>query len=191
MKFRLPIFLILFISVAIVSCNNADKQKERIADLQMEMDSVFASTRELTPSQKEKAHELIDAYLQYADQHQQDPNAAAYMFEAARLTTALPEYERAIEIFRLIVNKFPESEYAPRSLLSIGGIYDVSIGDYEQAKKAYEELNEKYPLQAEEYDVPAILRTLGMPADQILRQLRSANGTADSMDIRNGSASAE
>ena len=43
------------------------------------------------------------------------PNAAAYMFEAARLTTLYPNMKEPLRIFRLIVNKFPESEYAPEA----------------------------------------------------------------------------
>jgi tetratricopeptide (TPR) repeat protein len=178
-------------SLLVTGCNSKQKAVENINSLQQQVDSIFSIAQVLTPEQRLVTNELVDAYIAFADKHADDENAPAYLFEAARLKTAIPDYQAAIDLFNQVVERYPESEFAPRGLLSIGGIYDVTLSDYEAARKAYERLNQEYPTQAAEYGVPMILETLGQDPDAILRELLNQGGSTDTMDISEASVSAE
>lgn len=191
MHIRSLSILLLAGGLLFAGCNSKQKAVENINALQQEVDSIFSVAQVLTPEQRLVTNELVDAYMAFADQHADDENAPAYLFEAARLKTAIPDYKASIEIFNQVVERYPDSDYAPRSLLSIGGIYDVTLSDYEKARVAYERLNKEYPVKAAEYGVPMILKTLGQDPDAILRELLNQGGSTDTMDISEASVSAE
>jgi len=55
------------------------------------------------------------------------------------------EYFDAIEEFQLIYQTYPESQYAPKALYSIGWIYENEFEDFEGATQFYDSLKSKYP----------------------------------------------
>jgi tetratricopeptide (TPR) repeat protein len=55
------------------------------------------------------------------------------------------EYFDAIEELHNLYELFPESEYAPKALYSIGWIYENEFSDYEGAVQFYDTLSTKYP----------------------------------------------
>ena len=56
----------------------------------------------------------------------------------------LPSYEKAIEIFREVVENAPYGSYAELSQYKIGECYK-KVGDYQKAREAFEKLIEDYP----------------------------------------------
>jgi len=53
--------------------------------------------------------------------------------------------ESAMSIYREIINNHPESEYAPKSLYTLGWIYENYMYDNSKALQEYEKLVEDYP----------------------------------------------
>ena len=148
---------------------------QNISDMQMEVDSILSEAGVLTPEQRAEVNTLVDAYVAFAEKYPEDSLGAAYLFEAARLKTRMPDFEGAISLFRKVADTYPKDDLAPKSLLSIGGIYDVTLNDYQKAEAAYLELKTKYPTQATEYGIDMVLKTLGKSPDEILRELQANN----------------
>ncbi|MEE4311719.1 MAG: tetratricopeptide repeat protein [candidate division KSB1 bacterium] len=69
----------------------------------------------------------------------------------AEFTKAEKEYldynnlNRAIEKYEQVVSKYPTSDYAPKSLLAMGWIYDNDIYHKEKALEIYQQIEEGYP----------------------------------------------
>ncbi len=177
-KFSNYVIAALMLTTLLIACKDQDTQKQRITEQQKQVDSMLATADVLSPEQKAMIDELIHSYETFAEKYPDDSLGAAYLFEAARLETRKPDFEKAIAMFRKVAEKYPNDDLAPKSLLSIGGIYDVTLHDYKNAETAYRELLEKYPRQAQEYGIDMVLKTLGKSPDEILKELQSANGQA-------------
>lgn len=183
MKFEKYVIVVLAFSTLLIACTSKEKSRQHISDMQIQVDSMLAVAEVLNPEQRAKVDELIKEYVAYSEKYAEDSLGAAYLFESARLNARKPDFQAAIEMFRRVVDKYPGDDLAPKSLLSIGGIYDVILQDYPKAEIAYKELLEKYPLQAQAYGIDIVLKTLGKSPDEILRELQATSG--DSSDISN------
>lgn len=182
-------FWILFFALVFTACNSREKEIKSIASLQLQVDSMLSTAEVLTPEQRLLAKELITAYIAFADSYSEDSLSAAYLFEAARLNGRLPDLQASIDLFRRVADSYPKDDLAPKSLLSIAGIYDVTLQDFPKAEKVYLELKEKYPLEAEQYGIDFVLQTLGKSPEEILMELQK--GKSDSLDIANGVSAPE
>lgn len=54
-------------------------------------------------------------------------------------------FNRSIELYLKALKYYPNHERTPEILLTVGDIYNFSLGNTEKAAKAYETLEEKYP----------------------------------------------
>lgn len=183
MKFGKYVIVVLTFSTLLIACTSKEKSRQHISEMQIQVDSMLAVAEVLNPEQRAKVDELIKEYVAYSEKYPEDSLGAAYLFESGRLNARKPDFQAAIEMFRRVVDKYPNDDLAPKSLLSIGGIYDVTLQDYAKAEIAYKELLEKYPLQAQAYGIDIVLKTLGKSPDEILRELQATSG--DSSDISN------
>jgi tetratricopeptide (TPR) repeat protein len=184
MKWYKSVSMIFLVSVILVACNARDKEIKNISEMQLQVDSLLSVAEVLTPEQRLITTELIDAYKAFSEKYPEDSLGAAYLFEAARLMGRLPDFQGSIDLFRKVADQYPNDDLAPKSLLSIAGIYDVTLKDYQKAEVAYLELQEKYPLQAEQYGVDFVLKTLGKSPEEILMELQKGN--MDTLDIADG-----
>jgi len=66
------------------------------------------------------------------------------------------DYQRAIEKYRWVVEKFPESEEAVEAQYRIGNIYQWDLVEPEKAIQEYEKLKERYPNS--DYAIAALIR---------------------------------
>ena len=67
---------------------------------------------------------------------------AGELFREAQTT---PTADGRIDNYRLVVDNYPDSEFAPQSLFMIGFIYSEQKNDYDKAEAAFRELQSKYP----------------------------------------------
>lgn len=179
----------LCIAMVFTACNSREKEIKSIAALQLQVDSMLSTAEVLTPEQRSLAKELITSYIAFADAYPDDTLGAAYLFEAARLNGRLPDFQASIDLFRRVADSYPNDDLAPKSLLSIAGIYDITLHDFQKAEKVYLELKEKYPLQAEQYGIDFVLKTLGKSPEEILMELQK--GKTDTLNIADGVSAPE
>lgn len=155
-------------------CSSGDKELERISSLQIKVDSLLSEKPVLGPTDRELVNELVNEYLVYAEANPEDSLASAYTFEAAGLKARIPDMEACIELYTLVYENYPDSRYAPLSMMAVGGIYDVTLGKPDIARPVYEMLLEKYPLEANEYGIPNTLKTLGLSPEESLELIMGA-----------------
>ncbi|MBU0474776.1 MAG: tetratricopeptide repeat protein [Bacteroidetes bacterium] len=114
----------------------------------------------LTQDKKEKADSLFQFVY---DNHRSDPIAkvaairlgfdtselnsdpALEKYQVAELLLDGEKYYDAIEQLNAVYKEFPESEYSPKALYSIGWIYENKLADFDGAVIYYDTLKVKYP----------------------------------------------
>jgi len=72
-----------------------------------------------------------------------DPALEEYHF--AEILLEEEKYNAAIEKLDSVYNKFPNSQYSPKALYSIGWIYENKLSDYDMAVLYYDTLKAKFP----------------------------------------------
>lgn len=80
-----------------------------------------------------------------------DHVATVDLFKAANDAAKTGETERAIQMYRRLVNEFPDSQYAPVALFNIAAIFD-GRGDLDATISTLRELVKTYPTARESID---------------------------------------
>ena len=186
MRFSTFLFAAAFTGALMMGCNGQQRQAKNIAQLQQQVDSLLSNTPVLSPENRALTNELIAAYLDYAKAYPSDTLSAMYTFEAAGLKTQLPYLKGAIAVYEEVYTNFPESRYAPMSMLAVAGLWDITLGEPETARPYYELLLEKYPIEAGQYGIENTLKTLGMSPEASLEMIMQ--GKTDTLDISEASS---
>jgi tetratricopeptide (TPR) repeat protein len=113
--------------------------------------------------------ELIDNYsdskyaLQFSDRQEiEEPTTAIeetiistkidtaknIFLEAEKQYTANEDYDKSMELLNEIVERFPESDFAPKALLLSGWLYENKMGDNDKAIESFLKLTEGYKSSA-------------------------------------------
>ncbi len=186
MRFSTYIFATAIASALFMGCNGQQKKTAHIARLQQQVDSLLSNTPVLSPENRVLTNQLIEAYLEYAAAYPADTLSPMYTFEAAGLKTQLPDLEGAIEIYEKVYTEFPDSKYAPMSMLAVAGLWDITLGEPQKARPVYELLMEKYPIEAGQYGIENTLKTLGLSPEESLELIMQ--GRSDTLDISEASS---
>ena len=74
-----------------------------------------------------------------------DSDPAEPLFKEAEQNLLTENYEKAIELLRNIPSNHPESPYLPRSIYTLGWIYEYALNDKDSAMSYYKTLKSFYP----------------------------------------------
>ncbi len=108
-------------------------------------------------------------------------------------------FERALDRYAEVVKNHPESDYAPKSLLAIGWIYDNEMNDNDKALETYQKLIEGYPetpytkmikKKIDAYDKYLQEKEKGATADTSLVAMQNVSGDQSNSHV-NSAESAE
>lgn len=116
--------------------------------------------------------QFVDASEAYAILHMEDTSAVEYLHKAAEAARNLRAYDRAIELFDWIIDKFPEHQRASQALFLKAFTYDNDFNDTANARKYYTEFIANYPDDDFADDAQFLLENLGKADDELLRELQ-------------------
>jgi len=116
------------------------------ADLKNEIDSIETFLFEKTNGLHQPSmRRLKDAFLAYANTYPNDELSAEYCFRAANLARGLKSYPEAIDIYKRIVDSYPDYKNYVDSYFLMAVVYDSDLKDKMNAKRLYKEVADKYP----------------------------------------------
>ncbi len=128
---------------------------------------------------KEKKYEEAAASFQKViDEYPESKAAAKAMFELAKMYQGKvlknvgekESLKKAVEYYKRIYEKFPDSEQAPASLFMAGFIEANELKDFDAAKETYNLYLEKYPNGELADDAKIELANLGKSPEEILME---------------------
>lgn len=115
---------------------------------------------------------FVDASEAYALVHADDSMAVEHLHKAAEAARNLRAYDRAIDLFNWIIDKFPTHKRASQALFLKAFTYDNDLNDTAKARKYYREFIVKYPDDDFADDAQFLLENLGKSDDELLRELQ-------------------
>ena len=167
--------MIALIATGLAACTSAiENDANEIKAAEDELDSANDGF-----INKEKALELVDLYINYADAYPQDTMAVEYLFKAAEFCLNLGEGVRAIGYYDRVINDYPDFRKAPESLFLKGYIFENYLGDLENARKIYTEFIERYPDNEFADDAEVSIQNLGKTPEELIREFEEKQAVSD------------
>ena len=166
MKKLIPIILI---ALLFASCGpNKNQDQEKINALETEL---FSQTSGMI--NKEKALEVVDLYVAFADAYPEDSLSAEYLFKAADISMNMNLATKAIDLYTRIRAEYPSFRKAPECLFLSGYIYENYLGKLEEAKAIYEEFIQKYPDNDFADDAQISINNLGKSPEELIKEFEA------------------
>jgi len=126
---------------------------------------------------------LGEAYIDFADQYKEAPEAPEMLFRAGELySNELQDMEMALKIFKRNYSEYPGHETAANALFFTGYLYNNSLKDFVNAEKYYKEFIEKYPDHNMARHAEFELNSLGMTDEQVFEQMLNQGEKPDSIN---------
>lgn len=169
----IPVFLFLFPSCK----SHEEKLMARIS----EMENKF-NNDSLNIPDKEQVVALIDMYAEFTENFKESPQSPGYLFSAGTYCMSYNLSTRAIAFFDTLIVRYPSYEKHPDSYFLKAFVYDTQLSNLPNARKAYEELIEKYPDHELAAQAKALVNLLGKDLDAIIKEFEEQNSAhADSV----------
>ena len=159
------ILFVLFIATAMMSCNNQEKERTNILDLEKNM---VDGNGVLNAASADK---LIEAYLNYAKKYPKDEISPDFLFKAVDISFAYNALnpQKTINIINVLIENYPDFEMSPMAMYIKGFVYENQMGDYENALETYHQFLEKYPDNPMAADVQSTINNLGIPLEELIK----------------------
>ncbi|MEP7266824.1 MAG: tetratricopeptide repeat protein [Saprospiraceae bacterium] len=118
------------------------------------------------------ATQYVDATEAFVLINPTDPESADLLNKAAETARSLKTYNKAISLYDWIIEKYPESKYAPQALFLKAFTYDNELHDIENARLYYEEFGKRYPTHDFADDAKVLLQNLGKSDQEFLQSIQ-------------------
>ncbi len=171
-------FAILILIALVVSSCSPSKKKE-ISEIQKMENELFSKKGAI--ASKQKAMDLVQAYILFADQFADDSMAVEYLFKAADISMNLNEANKAINLYNRIIDNYPDFRKVPECLFLKGYVYENYLGDLKTAKQIYMEFLEKYPENDFADDAQISIENLGKSPEELIKEFEKNIKDQDSV----------
>ena len=163
MKKTLKIMMLALIAFGMMACG---EKKLTEKDLKAAEETLFnedgTMNEEIAPSVAEK-------YCLFVEQNPDDPSAPQWLYHAMEINVQLKNTEKSIELGEQVVDQYPESTWAPRSLLVVGTfVYNDQLNDTAQAHAILDRLIREYPESNLVDDAKKSIEYLGLTPEEIM-----------------------
>ncbi len=172
------VLISIFSTFLMVSCNNNSSKESSDTEITIEditkLESELFSANMTTPD-VEKALDLADMYVSYADLHIDDSLGPIYLFKAADIQMNIGNPKTTIALFNNIINMYPDYENIHTAMFLKGFVYEDQLNDYTNARKCYEEFLEKFPESDFADDAVVSLNNLGKSPEELIKEFEMKN----------------
>jgi len=129
----------------LVSCNKRENELKEIYAASVEMDSVLRTNEVLSVKQRVMAEDLVQEYMEFANNYPEDSLAPQFIFKSAMLFHFIPFYDKELEALEMLAERYPESEYAPQALVTAARVSEENLNNIDKSIQYLQQLKDKYP----------------------------------------------
>jgi len=156
----------IYLAIAVLIFTACQISKEKLSE------QIKVSEEEVSKSfNPEEMKQLRGLYKEYINKFPEDGLSVEYLFKCARINISLRDGNAAIKDFTNLINRYPESEYAPQAYYYIAFVYEDVIYDIVAAEVAYNDFIEKYPEHELANDARRSIKYLGKSPEEILTSI--------------------
>ena len=168
--------LLMLVLVAVIASCGPSNEKDA-ADITAAEDVLFSSEEGFID--KAKALELVDLYVNYANNYPGDSMAVEFLFKGAEFCLNLGEGQRSITLYDRVIQEYPDFRKVPECLFLKGYVYENYLGDLDSAKAIYLEFLERYPENEFADDAAISIQNLGKSPEELIRQFEEQQALSD------------
>ena len=151
------------LAVGILACGGCEKKLTQ-DDLKDAHATLFNADRTLN---EKKAPDVAKKYCQYVKQNPNDTSAVKWLYHAMEINVMLKNADKSIELCDQLLQQYPQSKWAPMSLLLVGSfVYEDMLNDTAQAHAAYQRLIDDYPDSELVDDAEKSIEFLGLTIEE-------------------------
>lgn len=158
------VLLLISFSLTLLSCSNT--KDKLISEINAKEKVLFENKDGHINTAA--ARETIVLYRYFAEKFPEDTMAVEYLFKAGDVSSGISSFDNALEYFKIITEKYPQSSRAAYSLFLQGYINENSKGDTATARKFYTLFIEKYPDHEMIESARGAIKNLGKPAEEVV-----------------------
>jgi tetratricopeptide (TPR) repeat protein len=167
--FRL-FFVLFFLLGTMVQCSQDPKSKIKSLEVKISADNFTMDDQGV-----KTAGELIQAYIEFAENHPKDPESPDYLYKAADLSLNINKSKESLDLYNRIIYQYPEYRKAPECLFLVGYIYENYFQNYGKAKDIYESFMVRYPDHDFADDAEISIRNMGKSPEELIREFEEMN----------------
>ncbi len=183
-------FLIFAMITVLVACNNSNNENTTDETTEMANANPFKGLNESEFDAKisdfekmvfdsaksmdiEKANQLIDGYIKYADEFEKSENSPEYLFKAAEISLGLNQAKKSLDLYKRVYTDYPNYSKRPYSLFLQAFIYENNMKELDAAKTLYEQFIQDYPEHDMADDAEYSLKNLGKSPDELIKEFEA------------------
>ena len=172
----------LSFAVFILACQSGVKPAGDMNAMAVNRDTLLLRIKSLEQTLSEKkvvdynsGGAMVQAYLDFFDHYPKDGLSADFLFKAADVSMNLKQSEKAIELFKKVVEFYPDYKKASFALFLQAFVYETQLHDLAQAKTIYNQVVEQYPNTKIADDAKASVANLGKSDEELIKELEKKN----------------
>lgn len=170
------ISLILPLFLFTLSCSDNDGknggEKPEKEDLLTKIEALEDTVDEMSKKGKfsdRKMRDLMDAYKGFVEHYPDDSLAPEHLFRAGGVARSLDEPQRAINIYRRILNEYPETDQEPTVRFLLAFVYDQDLNKKNKAKELYQAVIDSFPDHKLARDAEQYLKVIDMSDEELMK----------------------
>ena len=134
---------------------------------------------------RNEAPKVAKTYCQYVKQNPNDTTVVKWLYHAMEINVMMKDADKSIELCDQLLEQYPQSKWAPMSLLLVGSfVYEDMLNDTAQAHAAYQKLIDDYPESALVDDAQKSIEFLGLTQEERMsRIIMSQMDVEDEVDL--------
>lgn len=123
----------------------------------------------------EKALATAQAYDKFAATYPQNPQTPELLFKSGEIYRTIRNFDKAIEVYQQIVDKFGTSTRAGSSLFLIAFTYENDLQKIDKAKEYYTQFINKFPNHEFTDDAKYSLENIGKSPEELVKEFEKKN----------------
>ena len=168
MKNTLKIMTFALLAIAMLACGGKEKKLTQ-EDLKAAEATLFNEDRTVN---EEAAPQVAETFCKFVEQNPNDSTAAQWLFHAMEINVLLKDAEKSAELCNQLTAKYPQSHWAPRSLLLLGSfVYNDQLNDTAMAHVTLQRLIDEYPESELVVDAQKSIEYLGLTPEEIMAKI--------------------
>ena len=181
MKTNMKIVVFALLAFGMFACGGNGK-KLTLDDVLAAQATLFNANHTMN---RNEAPKVAKTYCQYVKQNPNDTTVVKWLYHAMEINVMMKDADKSIELCDQLLEQYPQSKWAPMSLLLVGSfVYEDMLNDTAQAHAAYQKLIDNYPESALVNDAQKSIEYLGLTQEERMsRIITSQMNVEDEVDL--------
>lgn len=167
---------LIICAIALVAAVGCKQKNHKMShdELRAAIDSIekpLMSAAQFQPIDTVKGRNLVDLYVEFADNYSDDTIAATYLHRAAQVCNGLDCIDEMVTYYDRVIDEYPEYRHLDECYYE-KGIYLDNAGRKDAARDAYQQFLDNYPNHFLAEDIRKAIPLLDLSDELLIKHLQ-------------------